>query len=186
VLRTSVIRFCGLTAIVAGILRGITSFIPGTTPRIMLLYLVTDVFLFFGTIGLYLFQPKEIGLVGTSGFVLQILGTLTLIGRDLAIFGDSLYPVAALMFAAGLDLFAVGSWGSKKLPRWILSLWILSTIVGPIGYFARDLAILFVASGMLFGIGFAAAGTTIWFSSANPTRRSSARDLTSTGGERHG
>lgn len=134
----------------------------------MLLYLVTDVFLLFGTIGLYLFQAKEIGLAGTSGLVLQILGILLLIGRDVAIFGAGFYPVAALMFAAGLDLFAVGSWGSKKLPRWILILWILSTIVGPIGYFAGDLAVLFIASGILFGVGFAGAGLTIWFSSAIP------------------
>src|SRR6266852_2162663 len=106
----NLIRLGGLAAIIAGILRGIASFLPGTTPRIMLFYLLTDVFLLFGSIGLYGFQLEEIGLAGTLGFPLQIVGTLILIGRDVAIFGASLYPVGALMFAAGLDLLAVGSW----------------------------------------------------------------------------
>ena len=162
--RKSLIRLYGLAAIVAGILRGIASFVPGTSPRVMLLYLVTDVLLLFGSIGLYSFQLKEIGLAGTLGFALQVAGILMLIGRDVAIFGASLYPIGALMFAAGLDLLAVGSWKAKKFSRWILLLWIFSTIAGPIGYFAGGLSVLFVLSGVLFGFGFAAAGITVLFS----------------------
>ena len=163
-LRKSLIRLSGLAAIVAGILRVIASFVPGTTPRVMLLYLVIDVFLLFGSIGLYWFQLDKIGLAGTLGFALQVVGILTLIGRDVAIFGASLYPIGALMFAAGLDLLAVASWKAKKFPRWILLLWILSTIAGPIGYFAGGLSVLFVLSGVLFGFGFAGAGIMVLFS----------------------
>lgn len=165
-LRTSIIRSCGLAAIVAGILRGIASFVPGTTHRVMLLYLFTDVFLLFGSIGLYWFQQEEVGLAGTLALLLMIGGNLVLLGRDVAIFGASLYPVGALMFAAGLDLLAVGSWKAKKFSRWILILWILSTIIGPIGYFAGGLSVLFVVSGVLFGFGFARAGITVLFSGA--------------------
>ena len=165
-LRRSVIRSCGLAAIVAGILRGIASFVPGTTDRVMLLYLFTDVFLLFGSIGLYWFQQEEIGLAGTLAFPLMIGGNLVLIGRDVAIFGASIYPVGALMFAAGLDLFAVGSWKAKKFSRWILISWILSTIIGPIGYFTGGLSVLFVVSGVLFGFGFARAGITVLLSGA--------------------
>ena len=46
--RTNLMRLCGLAAIVAGVLRGIASVIPSTTPRIMALYFFTDVFLLFG------------------------------------------------------------------------------------------------------------------------------------------
>jgi hypothetical protein len=131
----------------------------------MLLYLFTDVFLLFGSIGLYWFQQEEIGLAGTLAVPLMIGGNLVLIGRDVGIFGASLYPVGALMFAAGLDLLAVGSWKAKKFSRWILILWILSTIVGPIGYFA-GLSVLFAVSGVLFAFGFARAGITVLFSAA--------------------
>ena len=161
--KANLIRACGLAAVLAGILRGLSSVVPATTPRIMLLYFVIDVLLLFGSIGLYGFGRDEIGLLGTLGVVLTIAGTLILIARDVAIFGERIYPVGALMFAVGLDLLAVGSWRARKFPRWILLLLILSTVIGPIGFFAGGLGILFVASGILFGIGFAAAGMTILF-----------------------
>jgi len=159
--RTQLIRFGGMAAIVAGVLRVIASFVPGSSYRIMLLYLLTDVLLFWGSIGLYGFLQKKIGVAGTLGFLLQVGGILILIGRDVGVFGANLYPVGALMFAAGLDLFAIGTWQVKMLPPWILSLWILSTVLGPIGYFASGLSFLFVVSGILFGIGFASAGFAI-------------------------
>ena len=161
--KTNLIRVCGLAAVLAGILRGLSSVVPATTPRIMLFYLLIDVLLLFGSIGLYGFGRDEIGLLGASGVLLAIVATLILIARDLAIFGESIYPVGALTFAVGLDLLAVGSWRAKKFPRWILLLLILSTVIGPIGFFAGGLSILFVASGILFGIGFAGAGMTILF-----------------------
>ena len=154
----NLIRLGGLAAILGGILRGMASFLPGTTPRIMLVYLFTDVFLLFGSIGIYVFQREEIGLTGTLGFLLQVVGAVILITRDVGVLGSAAYPVGALMFAAGLDLFAVGSWRRAKFPYWILLLLVLSTIVGPIGYFAGGLSVLFVISGILFGIGFAGAG----------------------------
>jgi hypothetical protein len=66
------------------------------------------------------------------------------------------------MFAVGLDLFAIASWKSKTLPRWILILLILSTVVGPIGFFTSSLTALFAVSGILFGIGFASAGIAVY------------------------
>ena len=165
-LRTNLIRWCGLAAIVAGVLRGIASVIPRTTPRIMALYFFIDVFLLLGSIGTYSFQRAEIRLTGTLGFLLQLVGALILITRDVALLGSAAYPVGALMFAAGLDLLAAGSWKGKKLPRWILILWVLSTTLAPIGYFTGGQSVLFLVSGMLFGIAFAGGGITVWFSRA--------------------
>jgi hypothetical protein len=159
--RTNLIRLCGLAAIVAGVLRGIASFIPGTTPRIMALYFFTDVFLLFGSIGIYGVQSEKIGLTGTLGFLLQVVGALILIVRDVAVLGSGAYLIGALMFAAGLDLFAADSWRGKRFPRWILVLWVLSTIVGPIGYFSEGLFVLFIISGVLFGLGFAGGGIMV-------------------------
>ena len=162
-MKANLIRACGLAAVLAGILRGLSSVVPATSPRIMLFYFVIDVLLLFGSIGLYGFGRDEIGLLGTLGVVLAIVSALILIARDLAIFGESIYPVGALMFAVGLDLLAIGSWKGKKIPRGILVFLILSTVIGPIGFFAGSLGILFPAAGILFGIGFAGAGMTILF-----------------------
>ena len=111
----SLIRLGGLAAIFAGILRGINSFIPSDAPGVAVLYLLTDIFILSGVIGIYRFQYQEAGLWGFFGFLLAIVGIITV--RVSAVVGVSLYSVGALMFAAGLSLLAVGSWIARKLPR---------------------------------------------------------------------
>jgi len=161
VVKINLIRLGGLTAVLAGILRVFSSVLPTTSPRIKALYLVIDILLLISSIGLFEFQRLEAGIPGTLAVLLQILGALILIGRDLAILSDAFYPIGALTFAVGLDLFAITSWKAKTLPRWVLFLLILSTVIGPIGFFSPSLSILFAASGIVFGIGFASAGTAI-------------------------
>jgi hypothetical protein len=158
----NLIRLGGLAAIVAGILRGVNSFVPSSTPSvaIAILYLLTDIFILFGIIGIYGFQHQESRLWGGCGFLLAIIGIAII--RTGAISGVSLYPIGASTFTVGLSLFAIGSWIAKKLPRWVSVFWVLSTIVGFIGYFIPSLSLLFVTSGIIFGIGFAGAGIKVW------------------------
>jgi hypothetical protein len=158
----TLIRLGGLAAILAGILRGVNSFVPIEAPGgvVAIPYLLTDIFLLFGIISMYGFQHQETGLRGFFGFLLTMIGITTI--RTGAIAGVSLYPIGASTFTAGLSLFAVGSWIARKLPKWVSVFWVLSTIVGFIGYFIPSLNLLFVASGVIFGIGFAGAGIKIW------------------------
>jgi hypothetical protein len=53
---TNLIRWGGLAAIIAGILRGVNSFLPNFIPGVTLefLYLLTDIFILFGIMGIYL------------------------------------------------------------------------------------------------------------------------------------
>ena len=158
----TLIRLGGLAAILAGILRGINSFVPIDAPSgvVAILYLVTDIFLLFGIISMYGFQHQESGLWGFFGFLLTMIGIATIRTGEIA--GVNLYPIGASTFTAGLSLFAVGSWIARKLPQWVSVFWVLSTIVGFIGYFIPSLNPLFIASGVIFGIGFAGAGIKIW------------------------
>lgn len=130
----------------------------------MTLYLVIDVLLLISSIGLFEFQRVQAGALGSSAILLEAVGALILIARDLAVLSDAFYPIGALTFAIGLDLFAIASWRSRTLPRWILILIILSTVIGPIGFFSAHLASLFVASGLIFAIGFASMGVAIYLS----------------------
>jgi hypothetical protein len=157
----NLIRLGGLAAIVAGILRGVNSFLASSNPTvtISILYLLTDIFLLFGIIGIYSFQHQESRSWGFFGFLLAIVGIAII--RTGAISGANLYPIGASIFTVGMSLFAVGSWIASSLPRWISILWLLSTIVGFMGYFIPGLNLLFVASGVIFGISFAGAGMKI-------------------------
>lgn len=166
----TLIRLGGLAAAIAGILRGINSVLPSTLPEdaLALLYLLTDIFLLFGMMGLYGFQYRKSGACGLVGFLLTIIGLAII--RTGTLSGVNLYPVGALTFAAGLSAFAVGSWIARSLPKWISVVWITSTIIGFFGYFSPHLSPLFVLSGLLFGTGFFGAGFKV-FSAANRSIR---------------
>jgi hypothetical protein len=158
----NLIRLGGLAAIIAGILRGVNSFLPSSNPSavVSILYLLTDIFILFGIIGMYGFLHQEARLWGFLGFLLAIIGIAMI--RTGAISGVNLYPIGASTFTVGLSLFAIGSWIAQKLPRWVSVFWVLSTIVGFMGYFIPSLSLLFVTSGIIFGIGFAGAGIKMW------------------------
>jgi hypothetical protein len=156
------IRWGGLAAIVAGILRGVSSFAANVAAgeTIAVLYLATDIFLLFGMIGLYGFQRQESGAWGLGGCWLAIVGLAII--RTGAILGLNLYPIGAVIFAIGLSALAIGAWIAGKLPRWVSIAWVVSTVIGFVGFFAPGLNVLFVVSGVLFGVSFASAGLKVW------------------------
>jgi len=155
-------RICAASAILAGILRAITSFIPEATPRVLLIYLAVDLFLLFGIIGLYGFAVKETQVIPLLGIVLIILALVVLIGRDLGLASANIYGAAAATFSVGLDLFAIHLLQTRTMPSWIPVAWLVSTIIGPVGFFVPQLHILFTISGPIFGMAFAAAGVMMW------------------------
>jgi hypothetical protein len=155
------IRICAVAAILAGVLRAITSFIPETTPNVFLLYLVIDLCLLLGVIGLYRFTVSAVKLVPLLGAALMFIVLVVLIGRDLGLAPASIYAGAAATFSVGLDLFAIHALRNWKLPIWIPIAWLLSTIIGPMGFFIPQLLFLFAISGLIFGIAFAGAGVVM-------------------------
>ncbi len=67
--RTNLIRWGGLAAVLAGILRGIASFTPTTASiTLQVLYFTIDVLLLLGIVGVYEFQKQETGRSFTSRF----------------------------------------------------------------------------------------------------------------------
>ena len=157
--RTSLISLGGLAAVLAGILRGIASFIPATTPdaALQLLYILTDIFILLGIFALYGVQYKETGKLGFLGFLIAVVGILV-IRSSKAITGVNLYPAGSLIFSLGLIILGIRLWLANILPIWVVGLLSLSVLVGIIVYFVPSLDLLFVVAGLIFAIGFAAAG----------------------------
>jgi hypothetical protein len=156
------LRIYAVSAILAGILRAVTSFVPETTPRVLLVYLAVDLFLFFGVIGLYGFAVTAAKLVPLLGIALMIFSLMVLIGRDLGLASTGIYAKAAATFSVGLDLFAIHLLQTRKMPSWIPVAWLVTTIIGPLGFFIPQLRFLFAISGLIFGMAFAAAGVIMW------------------------
>ncbi|HEX9134658.1 MAG TPA: hypothetical protein VF844_20405 [Ktedonobacteraceae bacterium] len=157
------IRWCGLAAVLAGVLRVITSFMPTIgSVALQIVYFTIDALLLVGIVGLYGFQKQETGRWGFFGFMLALIGAGLLIGHDVDNAIVLLYPVAAFLFAVGTSVLAIRSWAAKTLPRWASAFLITSTLVGILGYVIKGFDVLFVISGVIFGIGFIGAGLTVW------------------------
>jgi len=155
-------RVFAVGGILAGVLRAITSFIPENTPNVLLFYLVVDVCLLMGVIGLYGFAVTAGTIVPRLGTALMILALVVLIGRDLGLVSANIYAGAAATFSIGLDLFAIHLLQTRKMPSWIPIAWLVSTVIGPLGFFVPQLHFLFAMSGLIFGTAFAAAGVVMW------------------------
>jgi hypothetical protein len=148
----------------AGVLRVITSFMPSiASVELQIVYFTIDVLLLVGIIGLYGFQKHETGRWGFFGFMLALIGASLLIGHDVVVNAVALlYPVAAFLFAVGISVLAIRSWAANTLPHWASALLITSTLLGILGYGIKGFDVLFVVSGVIFGIGFIGAGLTVW------------------------
>jgi hypothetical protein len=156
------IRMCAVGAILAGALRAISSFVPDTTSKVYILYFAIDLFLLFGVVGLHRSSITEGKILGLVGFVLMVLALLLLIARDVGVIAAGAYAAGAGLFSVGLDLFAIQVLRTRQIPSWIPIGWIVSTVVGPIGFFVPSMHLFFALSGLLFGIAFAGAGVAMW------------------------
>ena len=69
---TGLIRFGGIAAMLAGVLRTAASFIPYSKPTVAMewFYLVIDVLLLLGLLGIYVHPHAHVGLVGFLGFLM--------------------------------------------------------------------------------------------------------------------
>jgi|SRR5215813_6618120 len=155
------IRICAVCTILAATLRAISSFIPDTTPRIYVLYFAIDLLLLLAVTGLFRSNVGA-GLLGYLGCALMLPALVLLIARDIEVAPASVYAVGAALFSLGLNLFAIQLLRNRKFPAAIPLAWILSTIVGSIGFFVPRFHFLFAISGLIFGLAFAAAGVAIW------------------------
>lgn len=157
------IRWCGLAAMLAGALRTATSFWhppePGVAPEV--LYLVLDLLILFGILGIYAFQSDRIGRLGLLGFVVAVSGTAIIAGPDGTIGPVDMYAAGSLCIGVGLVLLGVASWMARTLPMWIGIMWIVSTSAGILGT-AMAVQTLFVVSGVAFGMAFGGAGAMVW------------------------
>ncbi len=170
-MRTStLIRLGSLSAILGGLLRVGSSFIPSlpTEQGVLLevLYLIIDVLILIGLLGVYGYQHEKAGYWGFIGFLLSLIGTAIIVGPDGSIGSVDMYTFGATMISIGLLLLALGTWKANQLSRWVPILWVVSTVIGVGGFLMGGLALTFVIAGVAFGLAFVVAGVNIWTDSA--------------------
>ncbi len=158
----TLIRLGAIAALVGGVLRFGSSFIPwveGSAP-LEGLYFVIDVALLFGLITIYLAYADRLGWLGFTGFVIAAIGQAAIIGPDHVPFGIDVYFVGAQVIVAGLVLMSADMLRNAVYPAWVAGFWIAVPLVS-LGLGALDPSPYgwgYFLGGMVFSLGFITAG----------------------------
>jgi hypothetical protein len=147
---TTLIRWGGLATVLAGALRAAASFWPSSEPDVALelLYLLIDIRILFGILGVYALLGERAGVAGFLGFLLAVIGTVSITGPDGELGGVDMWTADSALLAIGLVLLAVGSWKAVRLPRWVPVFWVLTAVLGFVGGVIESADTLFVVSGV--------------------------------------
>ncbi len=161
---TFLLRAAGASAILAGGLRIVASFIPYAEGNLTLeaLYLVIDLGLLFGLIGFYGVDFPFSGFPGFAGFVMAEAGTALIVGPDGMMGSVDTYQAGALMMTLGLLVWSTGSWKSSRLPTLTRGLWIASALLGIGGALFSLGNVAFLLAGLAFGASFVLGGLYLW------------------------
>ena len=89
----NLLRALGVAAVLGGLLRIGSAFVPWTpgSAALELFYFVIDVLLLFGLMGVYLAHREQLGIFGFFPFVVAETGIASIVGPDATVFGVDTY-----------------------------------------------------------------------------------------------
>jgi len=154
---------CAVAAIGGGALRLASPFLDWSTmtPSLELFALVVDFSLLFGLAGFYFANAERLGVTGFLSSFIAALGLASITGPDGVFYGIDVYQAGAQVIGVGLLLFGVVL-VAKNIARLAGAAWILSAAASVIGGALGQGALGFQIAGVLFAVGFIAAGLSLY------------------------
>ena len=134
---------------------------PYESELIEALYVTTDLCLILGLIGFYLAFRSSLFWLGHLGFVIAILGLSFISGPEADFFGVSAYQLGSPVIGVGLLLLSFNFIKAKVCGYIVPASFIASVTFGVISLFVGN-SILFIATGVSFGVGFMVLGIHVW------------------------
>ncbi len=156
---SQLVRVGAVAAIVGGVLRIVSSFIPYQADLAWLeaLYAVIDLCLLVGLIAIYLANADAVGAPGLVAFLVALAGVTSIVGPDAPAFGVDFYRIGALVFVLGLAGLSAMLL-RVRIMRATASLWIATLLAGLASSVWPQ---AFIVSGLCLGAGYILAGMTI-------------------------
>lgn len=154
-------RLAGAAAVLGGAMRIATSFVPWDgSASIEAVAFAVDVLLLFGLMGIYVAHRAALGWFGLAAFVLAQTGIASIVGPDTQAFGIDTYQAGVAAISIGLALLSAAML-TKRIDVAAAISWIASLIVGAGAGFIGQAVMGFHIGGILFGLGFVAAGVSL-------------------------
>jgi drug/metabolite transporter (DMT)-like permease len=157
------VRLCGAAAVAGGGLRVADAYLAATSAirAQQIAYFITDLLLILGLCGIYFSRRKALGVVGLLGFGASIAGLLIVRTSGLNGLGSNSYLIGATLTLIGVVAMGTVMLVRKAFPKLGPALWIASFVVGLIGLLSAKLSWAVALAGVIFGIGFIAAGINL-------------------------
>jgi hypothetical protein len=93
--------------------------------------------------------------------VLSVVGVVVIRSNG-AFAGTDTYSIGAPLVVIGLLVLAATAWRAGLMGAWVPGALLVAAVLGPVGYLAPGVGVLFAASGLAFSVGFGGAGTYLW------------------------
>ncbi len=154
------LRFSGLAALLGGLGR-MASALPLPLDQVSLeaLWTIVDILFTLGLIGIYLVRAEQLGFLGLASFVVAMAALSFIGGPDTDVFGFSTYQEGAMTLAIAMVGLSIAWVRTGQKPIAPPLLWFSSIVAaGVLGMVPAVAEYGFMAAGLLFGAGFAAAG----------------------------
>jgi hypothetical protein len=155
----ALVRFGAAAAVVGGVLRIASTFIPyeANFAPLEALYGVIDLCLLFGLVAVYIAHAEAVGLLGLAAFFIALAGVASIVGPDSNAFGVDFYRIGALVFVTGLAGLSVQLLRAQAATP---SAWFwIATFAASLASAAIPQA--FMVAGLSIGAGYLIAGLNL-------------------------
>lgn len=156
----TVLRLAGAAVIVGSAIDVVAPFL--IYPRLVdpqphLVYVLIDLLLMIGMLGVWSASRRSASVLGLAGFVLGLLGVMLVRTSSAQIFGAASYMIASSVWSIGMVVWAVDLLRAKVF-RVPAGLWILALVIGLAGLALKDHGPIAHVAKMSFILGFIVAG----------------------------
>lgn len=156
----STLRLAGVATLAGAAIDVVAPFAiyPGLSqPWPHLVYVIIDLLLVIGMLGLRAATVRSTGVLALTGFVLALLGVMLVRTSEARIFGEASYMIASSAWSIGMVLWSVDLLKAKTF-RLAAALWIAALIVGLAGLVIKDGGMIAHLAKWAFMGGFAVVG----------------------------
>ena len=156
-------RLAGVAAVAGGLIDLVGPlFYPHLAEPLKLsTYVLIDVLLLFGMLGVQSVAGRAMGWPGLVGFVVAVSGVLLVRTSAAGIWGAASYTVASAIWSIGMVVISVALLSKRGPFRMAAALWIAAFVIGLAGLALKDQGLAHRLAAWCFALGFVAAGVIL-------------------------
>ncbi|WP_201721626.1 hypothetical protein [Caulobacter sp. B11] len=161
--RETLWRLAGVAAVVGGLvdLTGPLIYPHLTEPARQMVYVLIDLLLLFGLLGLQSAAGRVLGWPGLAGFVVAVTAVLLVRSSATNLLGPQSYMIAASLWSIAMAVIAVAVLRARAPFRTSAILWIAALVIGLVGLALKDQGLLHRLAASSFALASVALGVDL-------------------------